>query len=577
MDVKRLLDIYKDVYVLGLSATHIRYLDNGRDMAEELFNSNIASHINLGEAIATGILKTPKYVISMYSYEEELYKYHKWIDSIKNKGRKASAQKYIDKLKRNLDASAGLNQVFNKHMRKKTGKYVAFCADTNHMERIIAAMDEWLSDIDSNPRIYKVHSKQDSKKIFREIEKFSNDNSRHIKIMFCIDMLNEGIHINSVDGVILFRPTISPIVYKQQIGRALSVGSKGVPIIFDIVNNFENIDSIASVKEEMKIATEKYKQKEMEDKIIVHDFEIYDETKSSRKLFKELEKLLGTSWGGYYEAAKEYYEHYYNLLVPHNYKTSEGLSLGKWIKDQRRLKTEYSYVSLAEAQRRIELLDKIGMIWNANESKWEIHLNALRNYYEEHGHINVPRRYVTESGLNLGIWIAYCKGVKKGKINGCLDDKRIADLEALGMVWDDVSECEWRNKYRLAVQYYEENGNLNVPYMYETEENVKLGLWISKQRKQYQKGVLAEDRVMALNNIGMRWIGSVEARWNSMFDLAKAYYIEHGDLEVPFYYKTGDGKALGRWVRYQKYKKEQNQLSEERIKLLEQLEIAWIN
>ena len=35
-------------------------------------------------------------------------------------------------------------------------------------------------------------------------------------------MLNEGVHIEKIDGVILFRPTASPIIYKQQIGRALS-------------------------------------------------------------------------------------------------------------------------------------------------------------------------------------------------------------------------------------------------------------------------------------------------------------------------------------------------------------------
>lgn len=39
-------------------------------------------------------------------------------------------------------------------------------------------------------------------------------------------MLNEGIHVDDVDGVILLRPTVSPIIYLQQIGRALSAGNK---------------------------------------------------------------------------------------------------------------------------------------------------------------------------------------------------------------------------------------------------------------------------------------------------------------------------------------------------------------
>ena len=66
-------------------------------------------------------------------------------------------------------------------------------------------------------------------------------------------MFNEGIHVADVDGVILFRPTISPIIYKQQIGRALSVMKGGVPLIIDAVNNFENLFSISSVQADLRM------------------------------------------------------------------------------------------------------------------------------------------------------------------------------------------------------------------------------------------------------------------------------------------------------------------------------------
>ncbi len=54
--VQKLLRAYPEVPVLGLSATAIRYLDNQRNMADELFDGNIASEITLGEAIVRGIL-----------------------------------------------------------------------------------------------------------------------------------------------------------------------------------------------------------------------------------------------------------------------------------------------------------------------------------------------------------------------------------------------------------------------------------------------------------------------------------------------------------------------------------------
>ena len=63
--VDALLSANIHVPILGLSATAIRYLDNQRDMADELFDGFVASEITLGEAIVRGILSPPKYVISI--------------------------------------------------------------------------------------------------------------------------------------------------------------------------------------------------------------------------------------------------------------------------------------------------------------------------------------------------------------------------------------------------------------------------------------------------------------------------------------------------------------------------------
>jgi len=65
-------------------------------------------------------------------------------------------------------------------------------------------------------------------------------------------MLNEGIHVDGVDGVILLRPTISPIIYKQQIGRALATDAEGSPLIFDLVNNFDSLFNIRELEKEFQ-------------------------------------------------------------------------------------------------------------------------------------------------------------------------------------------------------------------------------------------------------------------------------------------------------------------------------------
>ena len=63
--VRKLLTACPDAKRLGLSATNIRYLDNQRNMAEEIFDGKIASEMTLGEAIVRGILPEPKYVIAV--------------------------------------------------------------------------------------------------------------------------------------------------------------------------------------------------------------------------------------------------------------------------------------------------------------------------------------------------------------------------------------------------------------------------------------------------------------------------------------------------------------------------------
>ena len=54
-------------------------------------------------------------------------------------------------------------------------------------------------------------------------------------------MLNEGLHVDGVNGVIMLRRTASPRIFYQQIGRCIAAGGYDAPIIFDFVNNFNSI------------------------------------------------------------------------------------------------------------------------------------------------------------------------------------------------------------------------------------------------------------------------------------------------------------------------------------------------
>ena len=57
-----------------------------------------------------------------------------------------------------------------------------------------------------------------------------------IDLIFCVDMLNMGYHVESITGVVLLRETSSAVMYNQQIGRCFSVRSMNKPIIFDVID-----------------------------------------------------------------------------------------------------------------------------------------------------------------------------------------------------------------------------------------------------------------------------------------------------------------------------------------------------
>ena len=101
--VQRLLAAYPRAGLLGLSATNVRYLDNQRDMAQELFEGHIASYMTLGEAVVRGILPAPVYVSSVYSYRQSLEAYEKKVKAVRGAGQGAQSARYLEALRRALE------------------------------------------------------------------------------------------------------------------------------------------------------------------------------------------------------------------------------------------------------------------------------------------------------------------------------------------------------------------------------------------------------------------------------------------------------------------------------------------
>lgn len=594
--VEKLLSAYPKARVLGLSATNIRYLDNQRDMAEEIFEGRIASQMTLGEAVAREILPAPIYVVSMYACEEELQRLQKRVSSLPNAGLRKGNEELLEKLRRALQNAQGLPDIFARYM-KTDGKYLVFCSDFSHMEEMMGKVTEWFGKVDVEPHIYRVY--YDNPKTDTEFAAFKSDNSLHLKLLYCIDMLNEGVHVADIDGVILLRPTVSPILYLQQIGRALSAGKhprkagvdeKGKaadsPVIFDIVNNFDSLYCIDSLQKDMEEAWEVLSWKEgieqNEKESFGETFRIFDEVRECRKIFAELQKNLSASWECYYAAAVSYYRKYGNLQIPKNYVTDGGLTLGSWLQTQRRVRAGKVNGILTEEQ--TARLDEIGMCWESRaEQSFLRGYEALEVYKEQYGNLDVKAAYVTEDGFALGKWVANMRRKRRGKCGKALTAEQTEKLDALGMIWDK-NAYRWMNGYKQAISYYETYGNLEVPYDYVTEDGFALGTWVQNQKQIYAEkkagaASLSDEQIEKLEQIGMVWQTRSENIWEEKYMLAKKYYEEHGNLEIPFGYCVGEIQ-LGRWLASLRGKRfhplaEERKLTEGRIRKLDSIGMRW--
>ena len=578
--VERLLRVYPAAKVLGLSATPIRYLDNCRNMAEELFTVDsrlcVASEMTLGEAIVRGILPAPRYVTTMLRYQQELRRYQKRIDTLVPRGMKEPSQRCLDALRRALSRADGLETIFARWL-KKGEKYIIFCADWAHVQEVKESIPGWFREVDSDPQCYCLYAGKPETEA--EYEAFLADQSDHIKLLLCINRLNEGVHVPDVSGVILFRPTSSPILYKQQIGRVLTAGSTEAPLILDIVNNFDGLTSIGTIRMEMANAVHKLRQTGQDSLIRVETFQIEEQVEDSAHLVRELENALSNTWDMWYDEARSYYLEHGNLKVPKRYVTESGMQLGVWIQTQRAIHGGSGKGELSPE--RVEALDAIGMVWgNLPDTAWNEAWELAREYYFANGDLLVPDSLMI-GGFDLGKWVAYQRNRRK---SGKLLADRVARLEEIGMVWD-VFDARWEMHYRQAKAYFEAHGHLDIPCSYRTEDGFLLGMWVVGQRKVRLgdgKGKsLTQAQIDRLNAIGMVWDGTFDTQWQSAYARAEEYYRQNGNLNIPYVYCTPDGYQLGKWLARQKSAKKAPGkhsncvMTTERIAKLEDIGVVW--
>ena len=229
--------------VIGFTATPIRYLDNARDMSDELFGGNVIQGLNLEDAICEGILPGFVYNACYFSTEDKLTEVEKKLAS--------NDYKIVDDTIRNdlMVKVKELRMLYHNKLKIEnilkettkdlgsTQKWIIFCRDKDSLDEIREICKTWFVSV---PSLYIIHSdkyRSDNRRILKEFR----ESKSGVNVLLCIDMLNEGVHIKDIDGIIMLRKTDSPIIFLQQLGRALEAGKTTQPLIYDLVGNYKDL------------------------------------------------------------------------------------------------------------------------------------------------------------------------------------------------------------------------------------------------------------------------------------------------------------------------------------------------
>lgn len=208
---------------------------------------------------------------------------------------------------------------------------------------------------------------------------------------------------------------------------------------------------------------------------------------------------------------------------------------------------------------------------------WARTIDELRRYRAEHGHLHVPRGHVSPSGYRLGDRVSNLRQARRGTGRGGISDARIAELDRLGFVWGPGSDEEkFRQDLADLYAFQEQHGHLRVPADYTGASGRReLASRATALRQRHKAGTLTTGQVEALERLGFSWNprGSSSHR-QDLADLA-AFRGEHGHAEVPFDYRTSDGRRFGYRVDRIRRRRRAGKLPAARVADLDQLGFVW--
>lgn len=288
--VTHILNANESAKVVGFTATPIRYSDGGRNMADEMFDGNVAYSMELEEAWLRGILPIPEYIAALYEAPSELEKLAKSITTVRDEVARKRFQKKYEKLRRALTEAGGVREAIAAYLKKANAKVIVFCPRVAKLREFMLLRREWFGAVNSEIHAYKTVSADPYGS--EDFQAFKDDESDALKVLYCVNQLNEAVHVRGVDAIVMVRPTKSPTVFYQQLGRVLSSGENRTPLVFDLCNNFASITVAEGTCGRMEKTYREMKDAGEHPAFSPSDFKVVGKALEIKQLAAELQSAL---------------------------------------------------------------------------------------------------------------------------------------------------------------------------------------------------------------------------------------------------------------------------------------------
>lgn len=225
-------------HFIGATATPERM--DAFDVIAEFFNGICVYPYTLHDAVSDGIVKMPYYVYCTFDIETSFKQAARLAgQDIDNPTVREVINSRLMEVSNIYNMPDIIHKTIEKYVVDKNYmKFIAFFSSIKQLNTCVGDVKGWFEKAYPDYTVNVLTVSSENRKTRDNLNNLNFERVENkIDIIACVDMLNMGYHVNDLTGIVMYRCTQSSTIFIQQLGRALSTGSKNACVVFDTVDN----------------------------------------------------------------------------------------------------------------------------------------------------------------------------------------------------------------------------------------------------------------------------------------------------------------------------------------------------